>query len=313
MKAATIDRFETPATIRDIPAPALEENAVLLRVTAAGVNPIDWKIRDGQGGKRSFPLTLGLDFAGVVEDVGTGVTRVKKGDRVFGSAQAHGAYAEFTEIRDGEKASPFTRIPAGISDAQAAAIPIPVLTALASIETLDVRANTDLLIVGAAGAVGSAAVQIARARGAKVTAVVKPGQEAEARASGAMTTVATGGSVQTAISVAHEDPFDAVLDLVSDGEQLKLLAPLVKRGGALVTTVHAADEAWFQAHGIRAVNIVMSETPQSSPSALDNVARMVLDRTLMVKVGSERPLADANAVLDGVKSGEIHGKVILRP
>ena len=313
MKAATIERFNTPATVHDVETPALEDNAILLRVTAAGVNPVDWKTRDGKSGDRSFPLTLGQDFAGVVERVGTGVTRVKAGDRVFGCARAHGSYAEFTEIRDGEDNSPFTKIPEGVSDALAAALPTPVLTALASIEALKVGKRTDVLIIGAAGAVGSAAVQIAHNRGAIVTALVKPGQEAEARRAGATTVVAMTSDPKTAIAVAHEDPFDAVLDLVSDGDALKAFAPLVKRGGLLVTTIHVADEPWFEQHGILAINIVLDQTPQSSPASLDEVAGMVRAGSLVVTVGSERPLDDANAVLDGIKSGDIQGKVILRP
>ena len=314
MKAATIDRFATPAIVHDVEAPALQDQAVVFRITAAGVNPIDWKIRDGEGGERSFPLILGQDFAGIVEGVGKGVTRVAKGDRIFGCARAHGAYAELSEIRDGVQDSPFTRIPAGVSDAQAAALPTPALTAFASLEALGARKGTELLILGAGGAVGSAAVQMARQRGASITAVVRDGQAAEARAFGAMrVVVSNGGDALAAVRSVHADPFEAVLDLVSDRDTLKRNAPLVEGGGILVTTIHTADEAWFRARDIRAVNIVMNETPQSSPAGLDEVARMVADGTLVVTVASERPLSEVNAVLDGIKSGAIAGKVILRP
>lgn len=313
MKAATIDRFSAPVTIRDVPPPTLEDRAVLFRVMAAGVNPIDWKIRDGQAGNRSFPLILGQDFAGVVERVGNGVTRVKPGDRIFGCAREHGAYAEFSEIRDGQRDSPFTATPAELSDAQAAALPTPGLTALASLEALNVGADTALLVLGATGAVGGAAVQIARKRGATVTVVVKPGQEDDARKLGAAEVVAARGDVVAAVRGVHPQPFEAVLDLVSDGEALKEQAPLVKAGGTLVTTIHDADEAWFAKRGVRAINIIMNETPQSSPAGLDELARLVLEGTLTVRIASERPLADANAVLDGIKAGRIAGKVILRP
>ena len=313
MKAATIDRFKTPAVVHDVATPPLEDDAVLLRVTAAGVNPVDWKIRDGEGGERSFPLTLGQDFSGVVERVGPGVTRVKEGDRVFGCARDHGAYAEFTEIRDGQRDSPFAKIPEGVSDALAAALPTPVLTALASLEALGVGKGTELLVVGAAGAVGSAALQLARNRDAIVTAAVKPGQESGARANGASTVVTVGTNPATDVAVAHEDPFEAILDLVSNADQLKALAPLLARGGTILTTIHVADEAWFAQRGIRAINMVVAETPQSSPEALDEVAALVRSGSLTVEIGSERPLDDANAVLDGIKAGEIHGKVILRP
>jgi NADPH:quinone reductase-like Zn-dependent oxidoreductase len=314
MKAATIDRFATPAQIHEIAEPQLEDRAVLFRVTAAGVNPIDWKIRDGEAGKRSFPLILGQDFAGIVERVGNGVTRVRNGDRIFGIAREHGAYAEFSEIREGQHDSPFTKIPAGVSDAQAAALPTPGLTALASLEAMDAGTGTELLIVGAAGAVGSIAVQLARERDVQMVAVVKKGQEADTRALGVKTVVTVDGDdLLAAIREVHAEPFDAVLDLVSDAAALKRNAPLIKPGGTLVTTIHDADEAWFGKRDVRAININMAATPQSSPEGLDELARLLEDGRLVITIASERPLEEANAVLDGIKSGSIHGKVILRP
>jgi NADPH:quinone reductase-like Zn-dependent oxidoreductase len=314
MKAATIDSFSTPARVHFVDEPALQDHSVLFRITAAGVNPMDWKVRDGQAGKRSFPLVLGQDFAGVVTRVGKGVTRVNRGDRIFGLARAHGTYAEYSEIRDGVADSPFARIPENVSDSQAAALPTPALTALASLEALGVRNGTALLILGAAGAVGSAAVQMARERGASIAAVVKNGQETNTRFMGATNVVtATGDNTVSALRALHSEPFDAVLDLVSSGDELKRNAPLIKQGGVLVTTLHVADEMWFHEQSIRAINITMAETPQSSAAGLDEIARMVADGTLVVEIASERPLADANAVLDGIKSGAIAGKVILRP
>jgi NADPH:quinone reductase-like Zn-dependent oxidoreductase len=278
------------------------------------VNPIDWKVRDGQAGNRSFPLILGQDFAGIVERTGNGVTRVREGDRIFGVARKHGAYAEYSEVRDGESGSPFTTIPAGLSDALAAALPTPGLTALASLEALDAGTGTELLIVGAGGAVGSIAVQLARERDVKMVTVVREGQEDATRALGAKTVVAVNGNDwRDAVAAVHPEPFDAVLDMVSDGDTLKRNATSIKRGGSLVTTIHVADEAWFQERGVRAINIVMNETPQSSPAGLDELARMVAEGRVIVRVESERPLDEANAVLDGIKSGRISGKVILRP
>jgi NADPH:quinone reductase len=196
---------------------------------------------------------------------------------------------------------------------QAAALPTPGLTALAALELLNVREGTDLLILGAGGSVGCDAVQIARERGALITAGVKNGQEAEAGALGAQTAIAIQGDALGAIRAVRPEPFEAVLDVISNGDTLKRNAPLIKRGGTLVTTIHVADEAWFQERGIRAINMTMNETPQSSPAGLDEIAAMVADGTLVIKVAAERPLADANAVLDGIKSGTIAGKVILRP
>lgn len=312
MRAIAIDRFQTPGSLRDLPEPALEPDAVLVRITCAGINPVDWKTRDGKSGERPFPLVLGQDFAGVVERAGERVNRVKPGQRVFGCARDHGSYAEQTLIRDRQQDSPFTTIPDGVTDEQAAALPTPGLTALASLEILGVTRGTELLIVGAAGAVGGAALQMAHHRGARVSAIVLPGQAQEAEDFGADETIEASDDLVGTVQKRHPKPFDAVFDLVSDAETLKKNAPLVKKSGKLVTTIHAADEKWFADHDITATNIVMYETPQSSSQGLDELAKMVVDRTLGVEVTAEKPLAQGVSVLDDVKSGKLHGKVILR-
>ncbi|MBC5801298.1 MAG: NADP-dependent oxidoreductase [Candidatus Eremiobacteraeota bacterium] len=312
MRAIVIDRFQTQGTLRDVPEPPLEPNSVLIRVTCAGINPVDWKTRDGKTGDRTFPLVLGQDFAGVVERAGDRVGHLKAGDRVFGCARDHGSYAEKTLIRDGQKDSPFTTIPDAMSDEQAAALPTPGLTALASLEILRVARGTSLLIIGAGGAVGAAAVQIARRRGAKVAAVVKAGQAQQATDFGADEVIESSDDLVRAVGERHPHAFDAVFDLVNDGETLKKNAPLVKKGGRLVTTIHVADEPWFRDHDIQATNVVMYETPQSTPQGLDELARMVVDRTLSVEVATEKPLDEAPEVLDEVKAGKLQGKVVLR-
>jgi NADPH:quinone reductase-like Zn-dependent oxidoreductase len=309
MRAIVIDRFQTPGSLRDIPEPALDPDSVLVRITYAGVNPVDWKIRDGVSSKHPFPLVLGQDFAGVVERVGEQVDRVATGARVFGCARDHGSYAEETVIRDRQADSPFTTIPEGVTDQQAAALPTPGLTALASLEILGVARGTKLLVVGAAGAVGSAAVQIARQRFATVAAVVRPGQEGKVRELGADEVYESNDEL---VAARRDRPFDAVLDLVSDAEALKHAAPLLRKGGKLVTTIHVADEVWFHEHGIVATNVVMNETPQSSPRGLDELARMVAAGTLIVDVGSVEPFDQAACVLDEVKTGKLSGKVLLR-
>jgi NADPH:quinone reductase-like Zn-dependent oxidoreductase len=313
MKAFAIDRFGTEGDVRDLPQPKLDVDSVLVRVCVAGVNPIDWKIRDGKSGSRAFPLVLGQDFAGVVEQVGRQVTRVRAGDRVFGCARAHGAYAEETAVPDHERASPFSLIPDGLSDAVAAALPTPALTALASLSALGAGKDTTLLVVGAAGAVGTAAVQMAHLRGSRVSAYVRPGQEAALRALGAHETISSeSDDVLGSVRAQHPEPFDVILDLVSNGETLKRNAPLLRQGGKLVTTIHVADEKWFGDHGLTAINIVMNETPQSSPEGLNEVAKLALDGKLRVDVLGERALGEAGRTLDEGKAGKLSGKMLLR-
>ena len=312
MHAIVIDKPKEAGSLREIPEPALGAGTVLVRTTFAGVNPVDWKTREGEAGARHFPLVLGQDFAGVVERVGAGVSRVKAGDRIFGCARDHGSYSEKTLIPDGVQDSPFTRIPSGIEDAVAAALPTPGLTALAALDLLEVGSGTEILIVGAAGAVGGAAIQIARDRGASVTAVVRSGQAAEARDLGADELVEVSGEIVEPVRSVHPSPFGAMLDLVSSGDALKKNVSLCAPGGKLVTTIHAADEAWFRRHDVDAVNMVMSQTSASSPEGLDTLAKLVLAGKLRVRVAAERPLREAAAVLDEVQAGKAHGKIVLR-
>jgi NADPH:quinone reductase-like Zn-dependent oxidoreductase len=311
MHAIVIDKFGQAGSMRVMPDPQVGPNAVVVRVTFAGVNPIDWKVRAGEAGERTFPLVLGQDFAGVVESAGAGLSRVKAGDRVFGCTREHGAFCEKTLVPDGIHRSPFTIIPQGVEDAQAAALPTPALTALASLDILGVDSSTELLVIGAAGAVGGGAVQMARERGARVTAVVRPGQGATASEFGATLVVEVTGDIVEAVQRVHPAPYAAVLDLVSPGDVLKKNAPLYASGGKFVTTIHDADEKWFHEHGVEAVNVVMNQTDASSPHGLDTVANLVRAGKLRVSV-AERPLSEAAAVLDQMQAGKSSGKIVLR-
>jgi NADPH:quinone reductase-like Zn-dependent oxidoreductase len=312
MRAVVIDAFNQSGSVRELRDPKIEPGSVLVRVTVAGINPIDWKVRAGKAGDRSFPLVLGQDFAGTVERVGDGVTRVGVGDRVFGCARSHGSYAEKTLIGENDHTSPFARLPGGIIDTTGAALPTPCMTALGSLDILGIGKESDVLIVGAAGAVGSAAVQIAHARGAQVTAVVRPGQSDGLPGFGAQNVVEADGDFMEPVRRAHAEPFDAVLDMVSSGDTLKAHLPLYARGGKLVTTIHVADESWFAERGIGASNVAAFETGAASPKGLETIAQMVLDGTLRVQSAAERPLEEAPAVLDDLQSGKLHGKIVLR-
>ena len=310
MKALVVDHAKAQAQVRDIPLPEVAANDVLVRVTVAGVNPVDWKQRDG-GTDRTFPFVIGQDFAGIVDRTGVAVKRVLPGDRVFGVATKAGAYAQMTIVSDGTFETPFALIPAALGDDRAAALPTPALTALASLAVLDVKRGSSLLVIGAAGAVGATAVQLAHLRGAEVTAFVRPGQEAESRSFGA-DAVIVGADARTAVRAEREKPFDAVLDLVSNADALKENAILVRPGGRLVTTIHVADSAWFADRGITATNIVVSESPEFSVSGLDELAKLVVDGALVIKVAGEKGLEEAGALLDDIKAGKASGKFVLR-
>ena len=309
MQAIVIDATGQRGRLEDIPAPRPGPRDAVIRVTFAGVNPIDWKVRDGHAGAIDrTPFVLGQDFAGVVESVGGEIREVSVGDRVFGVARGSGSYAQQTLETEGVGTSPFARLPDAVGDAVAAALPTPVLTAYGSLELLGVGSGTRLLIAGAAGSVGSAAVQIARMRGADITALVKPDQRDAARELGATRTIDV---LDGSEALARDDRYDAVLDVFSDAAALERYWAVLRAGGTLVSTTHAADVEWFAARDIRAANIVMAQTPQSSPQGLETIARWVADGALRATY-SERELAEAPDVLDELSAGRLGAKVVLR-
>src|ERR1700685_1209648 len=137
MRAYAVRSFGEAPAIHDLPIPSAN-GAFLIRVKVAGVNPIDYKLVERLTAASSFPFVLGADFAGVVERAPAGAGDFRVGDRIFGMARIHGAYAEYTAVGAGAKNEPLALIPEGVSDEQAAALPIPGITALQSLELLGV-------------------------------------------------------------------------------------------------------------------------------------------------------------------------------
>jgi NADPH:quinone reductase-like Zn-dependent oxidoreductase len=311
VRAVYIDHFNEHGTVGELPEPLVGRTSILVRVGLAGINPIDWKTRAGKAGSRSFPLVLGQDFAGIVERVGDGVTRFVPGDRVFGIARENGSFVQTTVVPDDRRDSPIARIPDDLDDERAAALPTAGLTALAALNELRVEFGTTLLVIGAAGYVGSLALQLAKKRGALVTACVKSRQANAARREGARDVIADSDTLK-GVRAIYERPFDAVLDLVSNGENLKRHAPLVAPGGRLVTTLGAADVAWFAERGIVATNLSTDKTDTSSVQSLRRLARMVVDGTIRLDIAETRSLPEAPDALDTVESGRALGKMLLR-
>jgi NADPH:quinone reductase-like Zn-dependent oxidoreductase len=125
-------------------------------VRYAGVNPVDYKLLEKLTPTSTYPFVVGIDIAGVAERVPAGERDLQTGDRVFGMARTHGSYAEYTAVEPGVKAEALARIPDGVTDEQAAALPIPAITALGSLELLGIAAGNRLVVMGATGGVGSA-------------------------------------------------------------------------------------------------------------------------------------------------------------
>ncbi len=193
----------------------------------SGVNPADAKLASGEWrpAPAVFPMVLGVDGAGVVETVGNGTTRFRPGDRVFGQLfippiGASGTYAEYVAVT---AEAPLARVPDGVDLAMAAAAPTAGLTGLSLVELLEPLDDQVVLIVGAGGGVGTFATQFAVNAGARVIANIDAQAEGRMRAYGVTETVLRSEvPVKKAVRQSHPDGIDALIDLVSDAESLRL-------------------------------------------------------------------------------------------
>jgi NADPH2:quinone reductase len=311
MRAFAVQSFGEAPAIHDLPIPA-EDGAFLVRVRYAGVNPIDYKLLERLTATSTYPFVMGIDFAGVVERVPAGERDLHAGDRVFGMARTHGAYAEYTAVGLGVKAEALARIPDGVTDEQASALPVAAIAALGSLELLGVTADQRFVVMGATGGVGGYAVEMARARGAHVIATVR-GDADEARRLGADEVYDTKTvDVVDALRASHPDGVDAVLDLVNGPDAIRRDDEMLKSGGRLVSTINAADEGWFAERHITAHNLQLLASSASSPQGLNEVARMLSDGTITVRIRSAVELDSAGQMLDTLRSGGLRGKVVIR-
>lgn len=303
MKAIRIHEYGDADTLRleEVPRLSISDDQILVRVHDAGVNPIDWKIRQGyrkQVVPVSFPLTIGQDFAGEITERGNAAKRFRNGDRVFGFAQ--GAYAEYVAAPE----STVAVIPDSMDYATAAALPTAGLTALQTIrDVVHAQSGMTILIQGAAGGVGSFASQIAKTFGAKITGT----------ATGEDIQYLNSLGIHDVIDYAHdrfEDrvrDVDAVVDLVG-GETLTRSYAVVKKGGILVTTVGQVDDAAATRAGIRATRMLV----ERNSADLAELASWVEKGTVKPRVAKTMPLADAKKAQELGESGGTHGKVILK-
>ena len=311
MRAFAVSRFGEPASVQDLPVPTAEAQ-VLVRVRFAGVNPLDNNLLGRLTEASSYPFVVGIDFAGVAESVPPGSPGLREGDRVFGMARTHGSYTEYTAVAPAAPMEPLARIPDGVADDQAAALPTPAVTALRTIDVLEVTAGQHVVVMGATGGVGGYAVQMAHSRGAHVLATVR-GDVDEARRLGAEEVYDSRAvDVIDALRADHPDGVDAVLDLVNGSNAIRRDAEIIRPGGHLVSTIFAADEAWFAQRHITAHNHATNTNPLISPQGLATVVQMLAEGTITARIGSTVDLAGAAQVLADLRGGGLRGKAVIR-
>ena len=311
MRAIAENEFGGPITLMNLPIPEIGADEVLIRVRAAGVNPFDWKVADGvlKGEKEHrFPLILGFDAAGVVERVGVDVTRPFEGDEVYGylskPVMGEGTYAEYV----GASAAIVAKKPEAVAFAEAAALPMPALTAMDLVDAVDLGEGETVLMVGATGGVGSYAVQLAARRGARVIATARGANDAFVRELGATETIDhTREDLGETVRAAHPGGIEAIIDMVSDPEVLSRMAGLVKEGGRIASSVFAADVESLAERSIEAANISM----QPSAQRLEELSWMVDAGEIFVRLERTIPLEKAREALEDSRSGHVRGKIAL--
>jgi NADPH:quinone reductase-like Zn-dependent oxidoreductase len=302
MKAIRIHEYGDAGALRleEIPRLSIQDDQILVRVHDAGVNPIDWKIRQGymkQAMPAHFPLTIGQDFAGEVAERGKGVDVFGVGDRVFGFAE--GTYADYAVAATSTVAA----LPDSIDFTTAAAIPTAGSTALQILRNIAAKPGMLILIQGAAGGVGSFVSQIATFFEMRVIGT----------ASGADIEYLKSLGIDEVIDYKRErfeekvNGVDAVVDLVG-GETLTRSYSIVRKGGILATTVQPINDSAAKRAGIHAVHVLM----QKNAADLVELVRLVEMGAVKPRLGQTMNLNRAREAQELSETGRAHGKLILK-
>ncbi|MER5889243.1 NADP-dependent oxidoreductase [Streptomyces sp. NPDC001941] len=295
MKMVSFAEFGGPEVLHltDAPEPHAGPGRIRIAVRAAGVNPVDWRLREGQvlgAHPLRLPSGVGLDAAGVVDEVGEGVEGVAVGDRVFGEGTC--TYAEFAVL------SAWAPMPRGLDFEEAAGYPSVMETALRIIGQTGVRPGQTLLVSGASGGVGSAVLQIARDRGIAVIGTAGAANQDYLRELGARATTYGEGWVERVRGLGR---VDAALDLAGSG----VVRELVELTGDPGRVVSIAD---FSAP---ALGVLFSGEAGSVPDALAEASRLIAAGKLHIPVERSYTLAEAALAHADSKAGHTRGRRVI--
>ena len=304
MKAIRIHQYGGPEVLAQVemqrPTPGSDE--VLVKVHAAAVNPIDWKMRAGhvkQVFPLTFPATLGWDVSGTVEEVGNKVTQFKRGDEVYALVKG-GGYAEYVVATEAIVA----KKPRTLDHIQAASVPVSGLTALQALfEVAQLRAGQKVLIHAAAGGVGNFAVQLAKARGAYVIGTASSKNQTFLSDLGVDQPL---DYQKTRFEDAVHD-VDVVLDTIG-GETQERSFKVLKKGGILVSLVQPPAQESATQYGVRA----LFYGGHASSSDLTEIAKLIDDGKVKTVVETVIPLAEARRAHELSETGHARGKIVLK-
>lgn len=314
MSAITYDRYGGPEVLHDssLPIPPIEAGTLRIRIMAVGINPLDWKLVRGdfrllRG--RQWPRLAGCDFAGVVEALDPTVTGWRVGERAFGSLGgflrgARGALATYASVSPREIA----RLPDGVGFELGAALPIAGGSALQCIELTEVAAGKEVLVIGASGGVGSFAVCLAAAWGARVTAVCRAEHAEYARTLGAAEVLARDRDDL----FAPTRRFDAIIDAAS-AHSFSACARILAPAGHYITSVpgpaHFLAITRTRLFGRKRAHALMLKlSPEKLRVLADSAARGDFRGVAI----SARSLADTRAVFEQSHRGQNRGKLVIR-
>ena len=307
MKVVCIYGYGGPEVLsyEDAPRPHPGPGEVLVRVHAAGINPVDWKIRQGELKEMltyMFPLILGWDVSGVIESVGTGTTRLKVGDEVFSRPDIaqDGAYAEYIVIKESEVALK----PKSLDHIHAAALPLAGLTGWQSLFiAAGLTAGQRVLIHAAAGGVGHLAVQLAKWKGAYVIGTASEKNHAFLRELGVDQIIDYNTERFEEVVRAMDVVFDTV-----GGEVQERSWSVLKPGGILVSIISPPKEETAKAHSVRQAFVFT----QPNAGQLAEIAQLADAEKLKVIVETILPLSDATRAQELSERGHGRGKIVLR-
>jgi NADPH:quinone reductase-like Zn-dependent oxidoreductase len=298
MKAASFSQFGGPEVLEivDLPDPRPGPGQVRIAVRAAGINSSDWKKRKGQM-EQELPQTLGYEAAGVVDELGDGVADVSIGDRVFGFSTDGAAQAELAVL------SYYAPIPPSLDFTGAAALPAAVETATRALDQLGVRSGVTLLINGASGSVGSAAVQLAVVRGARVIGTAGPANHEYVRSLGAEPIAYGDGLVERVRAIAPGG-VDLALDVAGSG----VLPELIELTGGPEHVVTIADFGGAQRYGVR---FSRGDDAGRALHALTVIGELIESGRFSLPVAQTFPLARIAEAHRVGEDGRVHGKLVM--
>lgn len=308
MRAFVVDEFGKPGSIREVPDPQPGPDQVLVRLSAAGVNPSDWAIVRGvfaqYGMEHRFPLIPGGDLSGAVIEAPADVS-LSEGDEVFGAVGGvvfgEGSWAELVAVAAGD----VTSKPSSLDHTAAAGVATAGLTALQALEAAGLEEGAVLLLVGATGGVGSYATQLATLRGVRVVAVSRGENAPYARELGAAETIDYAqGALVDLVAAAHPDGVDALIDLASDEEAVRRLSEIVRKEGAVVSARGAVNIEALEHQGKRGVNAMRAPLTR-----LPELSALLEDGRLRPPPTKTYPLERAQDALEEVATGHVRGKL----